>query len=67
MKSTKVLLILGTRSQIIEFAPLINIAKKDSDINTQKRQEKSDSFGDEKASAKTLNVLKEPHPCPLER
>jgi len=67
MKNMKVLLILGTRPQIIEFAPLIHIAKKDSDINTQRRQEKSNSFRDERASERMLNILKEFDPCPLKR
>ncbi|MCK4320166.1 hypothetical protein KAW11_00980 [Candidatus Bathyarchaeota archaeon] len=67
MKSTKVLLILGTKPQI-KSAPLIHTAKKDSDIDIQRRlKDKINPFGDGKASAKILNILKEFDQCPLER
>jgi len=35
METTKTLLVLGTRPQIIKSAPLIHLAKKDSDIDMQ--------------------------------
>ena len=64
MKSTKVLLILGTRPQIIESAPLTHIAKKDSDIDIQRRlEDKNNPFGDRRALEKILNILKEFDPC----
>jgi len=53
MKSTKALSILGTRPQI-KFVPLIHTAKKDSDIDIQRRLDKINPFGDEKISEKYL-------------
>ena len=54
MKSTKALSILGTRPQI-KFVPLIHTAKKDSDIDMQRRlEDKINPFGDEKVSEKYL-------------
>jgi len=54
----------GARSQIIKSAPLIHMAKKDSEIDIQRRlEDKNNPFGDRRALEKILNILKEFDPC----
>lgn len=66
--SINVALVFGARPQIIKFGPLIHIAKKDSDMDIQRRlEDKNSPFGDRKTSERILDILKEFDPCPLKR
>ena len=60
MNVLNVALVLGASPQLIKSAPLIHIAKKDSDIDIQRRlKDKNNPFGDGKAAEKIIKTTKE--------